>query len=333
MNITVCTITPIYKGEKYIKELIENIAKVKKTWESTSAPMILTEAILVDDGSVDSSSTVIKELTQKYAWVTAITMSRNFGQHSATIAGICHSSSDWIVTLDEDLQHDPKYIDILFDAQSKNQSDVVYANPTTATHGNSWRDKASKIVKRTLARLSNTPQVEIFNSYRLIRGSIARAASSACSSQTYLDIAISWFTISVVAAPIKMIDTRYIVENKSSYSFSRLFSHARKLMVSSSFDIASKGLIVGLFTTIISIAIGLVTITLKILHPELITLVGWASLVSISTFLSGMILSLLCIILEYISVIVANQLGKPTFFSVDRSNDIILEKWFLKPIK
>ncbi len=329
MTITVSTITPVYCGEKYLVELLDKVDDIRQEWASSSSPLHLVEAILVDDGSIDNSAKVLKALSKKYPWVTIVTMSRNFGQHSATVAGICHSSSDWVVTLDEDLQHQPQDIDILFQAQAEHQADVVYAAPIGAAHGNSWRDRSSHWVKKVLARMSATPQVRMFNSFRLIRGPIARAAASSSSSQTYLDVAISWFTNCAVIAPVELIDDRYIKDKQSGYSFIRLANHARKLMVSSSFDIASKVMLIGLIAIFFSAFLGIAAIVMKIVTPGSIQIVGWVSLISVISLLSGVIILLLCIILEYVGILVTNQLGKPTFFTIDRSNDGLLRDWYL----
>ena len=330
MTITVSTITPVYSGEKYLVELVENIAELKEKWLESGAPLALVESILVDDGSIDNSAQVIAGLSDKYPWVSVITMSRNFGQHSATVAGICHSSSDWVVTLDEDLQHIPADIETLFQAQATNQADVVYATPIEASHGNSWRDSSSRLVKKILAKIAKTPQIRMFNSFRLVRGSIARAAASSSSSQTYLDVAISWFTGRAVTAQLKLIDERYVGGSQSGYNFGRLVSHARKLMVSSSFDIASKVMLVGMLTILFSAAVGITALITKIVAPDSIQLIGWTSLIFIISLLGGVIILLLCIILEYVGILVSNQLGKPTFFTCDRSSDSLLSSWYQK---
>ena len=58
---------------------------------------------------------VIRDLEERYPFARGIWLSRNFGQHPATLAGMASSGGDWIVTLDEDGQHDPAYIGRLLD--------------------------------------------------------------------------------------------------------------------------------------------------------------------------------------------------------------------------
>jgi glycosyltransferase involved in cell wall biosynthesis len=91
------------------------------------------------------------------------------------VAGILYSSGDWIVTLDEDLQHRPLAIETLLKRACAEKSDVVYAQPRDWVHGGGYRDLLSRLVKRLIAGLSGNHFVQSFNSFRLIRGDVARA--------------------------------------------------------------------------------------------------------------------------------------------------------------
>ena len=333
MSVTLSTVTPVYRGEKYLWDLVAELNHLRLRWQEQQAPIQLIEFIFVDDGSVDTSSSLLCQLSEQYTWVTVVTLSRNFGQHSATVAGICHSSTDWVATLDEDLQHQPREIERLLAQALKTNADVCYACPKKPVHGGKWRDRASLWTKALLARLAHLPQIRKFNSFRLIRGSIARAAASSSSSQTYLDIAISWFTSSYVSVPIDMEDERYIKGNSSGYALDGLIRHARHLLVSSSLDIASKGLLIGATAVFFAALVAVFVVFQKLFHPESIPSVGWASLVAITSFFGGIIIALLCIALEYLHVLILNQLGKPTFFTVDRSDDQRLMQWLARNIQ
>jgi len=311
-TVSFCTVTPVYAGEDYLVELVSRLNKLKDKWERSGAPLKLVESIFVDDGSIDGSAAELASLSDKYPWIRVVTLSRNFGQHAATNAGVCHSSADWVVTLDEDLQHDPDTIETLLISQVENAADVIYAQPKSDIHGGSWRDKSSKLVKKVLAKLTSTPQITLFNSFRLIRGDVARAAASSSSRNTYFDIALSWFTKSVHSVEVDMRDDRFVSENQSGYGLVKLVNHARRLIVSSDLDVAS------------------FLVLLKIFTPGVIGLEGWTSLIFIVIFFSGILIALLCLVLEYLSVIVLNSLGKPVFFSIDRSGDKVLKDWFSK---
>jgi glycosyltransferase involved in cell wall biosynthesis len=328
VKVSISTVTPVYRGEDYLVELVEKISLLRDQWRNEDAPVEIVESIFVDDGSVDNSYEILEKLSKRYSWVRVITLSRNYGQHSATVAGVCYTHTDWVVTLDEDLQHDPAVINTLLKFAVAQNLDVVYAKPIKASvHGNTWRDHSSRIVKSFLSRITGTPQIKAFNSFRLIRGSVARAAASSSSSQTYFDMAISWFTKSYDVLNINMRDERFQENNKSGYGLIKLIRHARHLIVSSQVDVASVGLLIGGIAIIIGIFYGALIVSQRLFFPSMFASSGWPSLMATIIFFSGVITAILCIALEYIHVILINQLGKPTFFAVDRSSDIILKKW------
>ena len=327
-TVSFCTVTPVYAGQEYLIELVNRLKKLRDKWENSDAPLKLIESIFVDDGSVDGSAGVLESLREQHPWIRVVTLSRNFGQHAATNAGVCHSSADWVVTLDEDLQHDPDLIETLLVSQVENNADVIYAQSKTDIHGGGWRDKSSKLVKRILARLTSTPQIILFNSFRLIRGDVARAAASSSSRNTYFDIALSWFTKSAFSVKVDMHDDRFVTEKQSGYGFIKLINHARRLIVSSDLDVASFGMLIGFGSIGLAGILAIVLVFLKVFMPGAIGLEGWTSLIVIVTFFSGILIALLCLVLEYLSVIVLNSLGKPVFFSIDRSGDKILKDWF-----
>lgn len=333
MEITLSVVVPVYSGEAYLEELMDRIAGLREKWAADAAPIVLSEVIFVDDELKDSSGELLAKLTTQYDWIRVVKLSRNFGQHAATVAGICHSATDWVVTLDEDLQHRPEEINTLLKAAVDQNADVVYAQPRVPVHGKTWRDSNSRWVKSILARISAIPQIKIFNSFRLVRGTVARAAASSSSSQTYLDIAISWFTNSCISVKVDMRDDRFMVNKKSGYTLKKLIRHAKHLTISSNVRIASIGILVGTVAVIIAIVFGSMVVVQKIFFPDLIKEVGWASLATIVSLFGGVIIILLCIVLEYTSVILVNQLGKPTFFTIDRSKDGILKTWYEAKVK
>ncbi len=108
---TVSVVVPVYQGEKTISTLVSELAPYVDVSTSPSGiKFVISEVLLVHDSGPDNSAKVINDLSAKHDWVRPVWLSRNFGQHAATLAGMSASVSDWIVTLDEDGQHDPKEI-------------------------------------------------------------------------------------------------------------------------------------------------------------------------------------------------------------------------------
>ncbi len=112
-------VIPAYNEEGNIKRLLEELTNVLLSMHNSY------EIILVDDGSIDNTARVIKEICQSDVKVKLINFRRNFGQTAALAAGIDHAGGEVIILLDADLQNDPQDIPKFYDEIMKGADVVV----------------------------------------------------------------------------------------------------------------------------------------------------------------------------------------------------------------
>jgi polyisoprenyl-phosphate glycosyltransferase len=327
-RVPVAVVVPVYSGEEYLDELVGELLKVRTDWTASGAPFHLAEVIFVDDNAIDGSAAVLDRLSAAHSWVTVLHLSRNFGQHPATIAGILHSSGDWVVTMDEDLQHPPARIVELLRKAIESGSDVVYAQPVSNVHKKAIRDFSSRFYKQMIEALTHNKFVRMFNSFRLIRGPVARAAAAICNHDTYFDIALSWFTNRFNQVSMTLEDRRFIETGKSGYSLKSLMSHARRMLFTSRLDIIRYGGLFGFIVAGLSVLAVIGLAAQQIFWPGAVVVQGWASTVLLIAFFGGSTILVLGILLEYMVMLVQRAHGKPLFFIVDRSIDEPLKDYF-----
>ena len=102
---TVSVVIPVFNEEKNLKELLDRCLKTCMEMRRDF------EIILVDDGSSDGSRNMIKEGAAQYpGQIIGLLLNRNYGQHSAIMAGFEQTRGDIVVTLDADLQNPPEEI-------------------------------------------------------------------------------------------------------------------------------------------------------------------------------------------------------------------------------
>lgn len=321
MNTLLTTVTPVYQGEKYLGELVNQLEQIRDILPSKYPGIELIESIFVIDDCKDSSFEVLKTLSKTRNWIQIIELSNNYGQHPATVAGILHSSGDWVFTLDEDTQHRPKFIIPLLKHCLESNCDIVYAQPIHNTHSNFIRDKLSIGFKKFVAFLSSNSSVPIFNSFRCMRGSIARAAAATNGIDTYFDVSLCWFTSKVSSLPINMTDIRNLSNNLSSgYSIWGLIKHGKRLILSSKIKFLRIIILMGFLGFMFSIIYSLY-ILYQLFIGESISIRGWSSTIISIYFFGGLSCLFLGIILESISDILLKSKGKPAFFVVNRSSD------------
>lgn len=205
----VSVVVPVYCGSDYLAALVAALDELRREWQAQGAPFTLAEAIFVDDAAIDDSGTDRAAGPRTFldrAAASGAQFRPAPGHHRRHPAG----SGDWVVTMDEDLQHRPEVIALLLRKAVTEHADIVYANPASGVHDAAIRDWSSRSFKRLMQWLTDNPNLSSFNSFRLIRGPVARAcAASVCSHDTYLDITLGWFTQSIRAIRIEMKDERY----------------------------------------------------------------------------------------------------------------------------
>lgn len=125
------------------------------------------EVICVDDCSSDSSVDIIKSMSDDYP-IKLVELSENSGQQMALFCGLVHASGEYVITMDDDLQHPLHLIDQMEDKM--NQYDLVYAVPIEQ-HNQSYRSFGSKLTGMFFKRYYPELKGCKVSSFRMFKGS------------------------------------------------------------------------------------------------------------------------------------------------------------------
>ncbi len=305
---------PVYRGEQTIAGLVAELhALSRPTRTPGGTHFVVEEIVLVHDNGPDCSDVVLRQLDRQYEQVRVVWLSRNFGQDAATIAGMAAARADWIVTMDEDGQHDPGCIGTFLDTALAGRADLVYSKPTNTRPHGLLRNITSRGAKIMLATVFAFPHSTRFESFRLIRGDIGRQLARVASAGVYLDVALTWVVGTTAQAPVTL---RAEGREESGYNYRRLFSLFWKMVLCS----GTRGLrLVSLLGAGLAGG-GLVyaaAIVGQTLFGEDDNPTGWASIIVVLLLVSGAILFSLGLIAEYLGVVLHVLVGKPLYLTVD----------------
>jgi undecaprenyl-phosphate 4-deoxy-4-formamido-L-arabinose transferase len=306
---TVSVVIPVYQGERTLPHVVDEVARFFTPVVTPGGhQFVVDEVLLVYDNGPDGSAQVIRALSTGIEQVRPVWLSRNYGQHAATLAGMASSGGDWIVTLDEDGQHDPGYVADMLDIAMREQAGVVYAQPVNAPPHGLFRNTASRGAKWLMRRLAKDQDISAFQSYRLILGETGRSVAAYAGTGVYLDIALTWVNGRVSQCPVEL---RLEGDRPSGYSTRALLSHFWRLVLTSGTRALRAVSILGAIFGLLGVLLAMYTIGGSLLGR--VQQPGWASTVVLISVGTGAILFFLGIIAEYLGVIVNMAMGRPLY--------------------
>jgi glycosyltransferase involved in cell wall biosynthesis len=159
-------VVPVYNSADVLPMLHSRLTAVM---DSLQAPF---ELILVDDHSTDDSWTAITRIAQSDPRVVAYQLERNVGQGQATMIGLRWAAGEFLITLDDDLQHPPEEIPKLLAALRNSEGlDAVFGVPATP-RSSRVRRFGSWLFNRLASVLLRKPKTLRNSGFRVIRRSL-----------------------------------------------------------------------------------------------------------------------------------------------------------------
>ncbi len=313
----VSIVIPVYQGEHTLAALVEEIALLAvPTRTAEGHEFQVSEVLLVHDRGPDRSDEVIRRLAAAHDFIRPVWLSRNFGQHPATLAGMASSSGDWIVTMDEDGQHNPADIGDFLDVALSQGSQLVYADPVNTPPHNMLRNGTSRLAKWVFSTFLTGSNDGVFQSYRLVLGEIGRSVAAYAGSGVYLDVAMFWVAGPTTSCPVRLRDEG---ARRSGYSTRALLSHFWHLVLSSGTRalrmVSALGAVFAFGGVVFAIYLLVARLTSDSV-PQ-----GWTSTAVLVLLSTGAILFSLGVIAEYVGVAVNMAMGKPLYLIVGDPKD------------
>ncbi|WP_159273759.1 glycosyltransferase [Variovorax boronicumulans] len=302
-------VIPVYSGEETLPILVAEIEKLTHPQVTAGGnSFVVSEVVLVHDCGPDRSDLTMTALAESHAFVQPVWLSRNYGQHAATMAGMASATGDWVVTMDEDGQQDPTSIGAMLDLALNASLQLVYAQPTNPPPHGWLRNLMSRTAKGISTRLLGNKTIGRFNSFRFIDGEIARTLSAYCGNGVYLDVGLFWITGRVGHCPLRL---REELGRPSGYSFLSLVRHFWSLVLTTGTRPLRLITIMGFFSILLAMGFAIYAIYEK--YTGQVPVEGWTSLAVVVAFFSGVILTALGVIAEYLAVTMGIAMGKPLY--------------------
>lgn len=296
-------VVPVYNSENTLTELY---TRIKQVFEHTLHEEF--ELILVDDSSRDHSFSVMEELHQKDSRVKIIQLARNFGQPSAVLCGFSHVSGDFVITLDDDLQHPPEEIPKMIKVmQERDDVDVILAKYENRKHG-IVRKLGTFVAKlATNQMMSNANDLDM-TSFRLIRRFVVDAVLKMNIHLPQIGNLLLQVSNRIINVPVAHDARKY---GKSNYTFRRLLNDLLyDITTHSAFPLIVVRNI-GIFSFIVSIFLGIYYLFRYFVFG--ISVEGFTTLVLLILAYNGLILLSVGILGQYLMHVLNEAKKTPPF--------------------
>ena len=206
-------VMPIYNEEESISPLLEGlVAELNGLYDSY-------EIIAVNDGSRDASQQVLEAAAEHYPQLKIIQFRRNAGQTAALMAGIDHARGDVIVTIDADLQNDPRDIPLML-AKLGEGYDVVSGWRQSRQDAAIRRNLVSRIANRLISRISGVRLHDFGCTLKAYRKEVLQGMRLYGEMHRFVPIYASWMGAKVVEVPVRHHARQF---GSSKYGLTRVF--------------------------------------------------------------------------------------------------------------
>ncbi len=286
-------IIPTFKGSETISKLIEELVFVFKDYK--------IEIVIINDCSPDNTHEKSEELILKYPnLITYLKLSKNFGEHSAVMAGLRHCEGDLVIIMDDDYQNPPNEALNLVEHSLKSEHDVIFTK-YKIKNDSFIRNIMSKVANVSAQMILKKPSEIYFSSFKSIKRNIVNEIIKYEGPFPYIDGLILSITNNFGSYEAKH-DLRK--EGKSSYNIYKLAKHYGNLITNFSTIPIHLFSIIGFIITIISFLLIVGIIIEKMLNPNLP--LGYSTIITVIIFFSGVQILFLGLIGEYVGKILKN---------------------------
>jgi len=260
-------VIPVYNSSDCLEELDKRISMVLENYE----------LILVNDGSADNSWEIIRQITSKNKKVIGINLMKNSGQDNAIMAGLSQVTGEYVVIMDDDLQHDPADIPSLYNA-IQGGYDVCYANFKSKKQA-LWKNFGSRFNGWVADKIISKPPHLYLSPFKIMSRRIADEITTYSGPYPYIDGLIFRITSSITQVDAEHHDR---FSGKSNYNLIRSVRVFLKLATSFSVTPLRISSMVGFFTSNLAVLLALYYLAEYFISGTSIP--GWTSLILLVLF-------------------------------------------------
>lgn len=271
-------VVPCFNEEEAIPKFYDEANRVLKEMNLFEE----AEFVFVDDGSSDGTMNIIHKLENKDERIHFVSFSRNFGKEAALYAGLSKSAGQYTAVMDADLQDPPSLLPEMLSAIQNEGYDCAATRRATRKNEPPIRSFFARRFYKIMGKLSNVPVVDGARDFRLMTEKYKNAVLSLCERNRFTKGIFPWVGFNTKWFSYDNIER---VAGKTKWSFWKLFLYSIDGIIGFSTKPLAFSAVAGILGILLSFILIVFIIIRKLVFGDPVQ--GWASLVCIILFISG----------------------------------------------
>lgn len=302
-------VIPCYRSEHTLPHVVAEIGAKMKSMEE----QYTYDIFLVNDCSPDDTLETIRKLCKEHNNIKAISFAKNFGQHSALMAGLRYSDGDYVVCLDDDGQTPANEVDKLLNKLEEGY-DAVYAKYEHKQHS-AFRNMGSLVNERMTRIMLGKPAELYVSSYFAVKKFVVNDMIRYENSYPYVIGLVLRATKNITNV---VVQHREREEGTSGYTLGKLLGLWFNGFTAFSVKPLRIATALGAGCAFLGFLYGIYTIIKRLVLPEVP--MGFSSLMAATVFFGGMIMLMLGLIGEYVGRIYICLNNSPQYVIREKLN-------------
>lgn len=299
-------VVSVYNEEQALEEFYQEICRYLEggKWEY--------ELIFVDDGSQDSSYSLLNQFSEKNLRVKVIHFSRNFGHEAAMIAGLDYSQGDGIVCMDADLQHPPECLPAIIDYFEQGYQ-IISMVRTKNTDAGLLKNIASSAFYWLINAIADVHFEPNASDFFALDKAVAQVLRTSYREKVRF---LRGYVQNVgFQKTVMFYEARPRVAGHSKYSLRKLFAFSVNTILCFSNMPLKLGIYAGMFSAFLGLAVMIYTLFTRADAPS-----GYATIVVLICFMFAMLFVIVGIIGEYIAILFTELKDRPVYIVSETRN-------------
>ena len=307
----ISVIVPCFNEEETIHYFYQAMEKVRIKMNEEF------EYIFVNDGSKDSTLSILRSLSLQDRSVSYLSFSRNFGKEAALFAGLELANGHLVTVMDADLQDPPEMLMEMKQMLDDNSDlDCVGTRRVSRDGEPLIRSFFATLFYKLMNKISQVEVVDGVRDFRLMRRHMVDAILSVSEYNRFSKGLFSWVGFNTEYLPYKNVER---VAGETSWSLWKLLSYSIEGIINYSDTPLNIASYTGFFTFLLSLVLMVFVVIKTLVFGD--PTIGWPSTICIILFLGGLQLMTIGILGKYLAKIFLETKKRPIYIVKERSSN------------